>query len=209
MVGMGLLVVVVDQLTKYWILGYFVTQGHTQPIPLLGPYLELWFIPNTGVAFSLLEGQTIKFLLIGLAIAAIAYLYWRSRETGTLLLKVAFGLVLGGAVGNLLDRFTRQYVVDFIHFQIPQIGFSFAVFNMADSAITLGVLLLAYLLWRGGANEPAAEKPASPTGAASSATSNLNGRHGGAVDGSVSDSAPGRSMARTAPRVRRKLTDNG
>jgi signal peptidase II len=153
MVGVGLLVVIVDQLTKQWILEYFLSGRSRPAIPILGPFLELRFIENTGVAFSLLEGQTIKFLLIALAIAAIAYLYWRTRETGSLLLKMSFGLVLGGAMGNLIDRFARGFVVDFIHFQIPQIGFSFAIFNIADSAISIGVVLLAYLLWSSNAQE--------------------------------------------------------
>jgi signal peptidase II len=160
MVGIGLFVVLIDQLTKRWILGYFLTGRPKGPIPILGSYLELLYTENTGVAFSLLEGQTIKFILIALAIAAIGYLYWRTRERGSLLLKLSFGLVLGGAVGNLVDRFVRGFVVDFIHVQIPQIGFNFAVFNVADSAISIGVVLLAYLLWRSSPQDSAAE----PTG---------------------------------------------
>jgi signal peptidase II len=146
MVAIALLVITVDQLTKRWIVEYF-TSALRPPVPVLGNLLELQYVQNTGVAFSMLEGQTLKFAFIGIAIAVIAYLYWRMREEGSLLLKVSFGLVLGGAIGNLIDRFTRQYVVDFIHFQIPGI-FNFAVFNIADSGITIGVLLLAYLLWR-------------------------------------------------------------
>ncbi|HEX6819174.1 MAG TPA: signal peptidase II [Ktedonobacterales bacterium] len=171
MVGMGILVVVVDQLTKQWILNYF-THGAPKPaIPILGEFLELQFIGNSGVAFSMLEGQNLKFILIGLAIAAICYLYWRTRETGSLLLKVSFGLVLGGAVGNLIDRFVRGYVVDFIHVQIPQIGFNFAVFNMADSAISVGVVLLAFLLWRDGTQESATAGTAESQGASTNGQS--------------------------------------
>jgi signal peptidase II len=159
MLGIGLFVVLVDQLTKRWILQYFLTGRPKEAIPILGPYLELRYTENTGVAFSLLEGQTIKFILIALAIAAIGYLYWRTRETGSLLLKASFGLVLGGAVGNLVDRFVRGFVVDFIHVQIPQIGFNFAVFNVADSGISIGVVLLAYLLWRSSPQEPETAAP--------------------------------------------------
>ncbi len=146
MVAIGLLAVVVDQLTKRWIVTYF-TSAPRPPVPLLGQVLELQYLQNTGVAFSLLEGTPLKFLFIAIAITMISWLYWRNRTDGSLLLKVAFGLILGGAAGNLIDRFTRQYVVDFIHFQIPG-RFNFAVFNLADSSITVGVLLLAYLLWR-------------------------------------------------------------
>jgi signal peptidase II len=188
MAGMGLLVIVIDQLTKQWILEYFKTCGGRQPIPVLGPILELQLLCNTGVAFSLLEGDGIKFLLIGIAIVAIGYLYWRSRETGSLLLKVSFGLVLGGALGNLIDRLHYGFVVDFIHFQIPRIGFSFAVFNIADSAISVGVVILAYLLWRSGPHE-------------------VGQRTGDAAPGeqpSPGDILPG-GAGRSVPRIRRKL----
>ncbi len=149
MVGVGLLVIILDQLTKHWIVSFFSSKPEGYVVPILGQILSLVYVQNTGVAFSLLEGQTVMFLFIALAIGVIAYLYWRSRETGSLLLKITFGLVLGGAIGNLIDRFSHAYVVDFIHFQIPGI-FDFAVFNVADSAISIGVVVLAYLIWRMG-----------------------------------------------------------
>jgi signal peptidase II len=189
MAGIALVVIVLDQLTKQWVLEYFTAPSHPSSIPILGPYLELIYVQNPGVAFSMFEGQSIKYLLIAVAIIAIIYLYWRSRETGSLLLKVSFGLVLGGALGNLIDRFTRQSVVDFIHFQIPQIGFNFAVFNLADSAISVGVLLLAYLLWRA----PQELAPASgPVG-----------------EPPRPDSIPPNGYNETGPRVRRKISGNG
>jgi len=147
MVAAGVFVVLVDQLSKHWITSYFTSGAPKGPISLLGPYLQLIYDQNTGVAFSLLEGQTVLFLFIALAITVVGYLYWRLRDTGSLLLKLTFGLILGGALGNLIDRFSHQYVVDFIHFQIPG-HFDFAIFNLADSAICIGVVLLAVLLWR-------------------------------------------------------------
>jgi signal peptidase II len=149
MVGLGLLVIVLDQLTKHWIVSYFSSKPEGYIVPILGQIVTLQYVENTGVAFSLLQGQTVMFLFIALAIAVIGYLYWRSRETGSVALKLSFGLVLGGAVGNLIDRFSHEYVVDFIHFQIPRI-FDFAVFNIADSAISVGVVVLAFLIWRMG-----------------------------------------------------------
>ncbi|HEV8192529.1 MAG TPA: signal peptidase II [Ktedonobacterales bacterium] len=160
MVAFGLLVIIVDQLTKHWVQTYFAAHPGTA-ISLLGDVLTLDYTQNTGVAFSLLSGQAIMFFLIALAICVIGALYWRTRETGTLLLKVSFGLVLGGAIGNLIDRIAHQYVVDFIHFQIRSV-FDFAVFNVADSAITVGVILLAALLWLGGA-ETRGDTPSAPT----------------------------------------------
>ncbi len=162
MVAFGFLVIIVDQLTKHWVQDYFAAHPGTV-VSVVGDVLTLIYTQNTGVAFSLLSGQAIMFLLIALAICVIGVLYWRTRETGTLLLKVSFGLVLGGAFGNLIDRITHQYVVDFIHFQIPAINFSFAVFNVADSAISVGVVLLAALLWLGGAEVRGGDAPSAPT----------------------------------------------
>ncbi len=163
MVLVGVLVIVLDQLTKAWIVQYFGSGIATKPpIAIVGDVLQLIYVPNTGVAFSLFEGQTIKFIFIGIALCVISVLYWRSRDVGSLALKLTFGLILGGAIGNLLDRFTRHYVVDFIHFQIPQ-RFDWPVFNVADSAISVGVVLLALLLWRSelapGAPEAAVPEP--------------------------------------------------
>ena len=149
MVGLGLLVIVLDQLTKHWITSYFSTKPQGYSVPILGQVLTLVYLENPGVAFSLLEGQAVMFFFIAIAIGVIGYLYWRSRENGSLLLKLSFGLVLGGAIGNLIDRFSHTYVVDFVHFQIPGV-FNFAVFNVADSAISVGVVLLAFMIWRMG-----------------------------------------------------------
>jgi signal peptidase II len=186
MVLAGLFVILLDQLTKYWVVQYFVyPNGYKPSISLLGPFLELAYVQNSGVAFSLLSSDSIKFLFIALAIAVIGYLYWRNRENGSLLLKFSFGLVVGGAIGNLIDRFRLSYVIDFIHFQIPNLHFDFAVFNIADSAISVGVVLLAFLLWQGSTGE-ASEKPeASP---------------------SVVATDPPSASQPSVPRVRRRIT---
>jgi signal peptidase II len=188
MVAAGVLVVLLDQLTKSWIVRYFgnpIAPSHP-PIQILGHILELQYVQNQGVAFSLFEGQTVMFLFIAIAVGVIGYLYWRARDTGPLLLKLTFGLILGGAIGNLVDRFAHRYVVDFIHFHIPAIGFDFAVFNVADSAISIGVVLLAFLLWRG---DPIEQVPKVADTAAS--TPDSEGSQG------ITSGAP--------PRVRRKV----
>jgi len=191
-VAMGtvaLLVILLDQLTKSWIFDYFTTAGAPkQPISILGSVLQLEYTHNTGAAFNLFTGNAALFLFIALALGVIGTLYWRFRETGPLLLKLSFGLILGGAAGNLIDRATRGAVVDFIHFQLPAIHFSFAVFNVADSAICIGVAVLAFLLWRGDAQDAqdrrTATQPAPSTGAVT---------------------RPAASDAPAAPRVRRRV----
>jgi signal peptidase II len=181
MILAGLFVIVLDQLTKSWVVQFFVVPNSRDPIPLLGPFLELAYVQNSGVAFSLLTSDSIKFLFIALAIAVIGYLYWRNRENGSLLLKFSFGLVVGGAIGNLIDRFRLNYVIDFIHFQIPNLHFDFAVFNVADSAISVGVVLL----WQGSAGETKEKSEASP---------------------SVVATDPPSASQPSVPRVRRRIT---
>lgn len=190
--ALAVIVVVLDQLTKRWIVAYFQVPGLRRPIPILGDVLTLDYTQNTGVAFSLFAGQSILFLLISGAVLLVAVLYWRVRDTGGLVLKLTFGLILGGAAGNLIDRFTRAFVVDFIHFQIPG-HFDWPVFNVADSAVSVGVVLLAYLLWRG---DPAAStandaRPAGPgTGASVSGANGANGVSGASGPGSRPAAAP-------------------
>src|SRR5262245_56580107 len=98
--AVGAVVLLLDQLSQYWIVQYFSVGAPKGPVPILGHVLELLYTPNTGVAFSLLEGADVKFLFIAVAIAVIGVLYWRARDTGSLLLKVTFGMILGGAAGN-------------------------------------------------------------------------------------------------------------
>jgi signal peptidase II len=160
MVATGILVIILDQLVKHWITQNLKIGG--PPIPILGSILELMYVQNRGVAFSLLEGRESLYVLIAIAVAVIVWLYWRLRNSSSLLIKVIFGLIIGGAIGNLIDRLRLGYVVDFIHFQIPSIGFSFAVFNVADSSISVGVFLLIVVFLFSGRTEaePATRLPA-------------------------------------------------
>src|SRR5207302_5972042 len=90
-------------------------------------------------------------VMIIAAIAIITYLYLRMLNSGPLVYKLIFGMIIGGALSNLIDRARHSgYVVDFISFRIPQIGFYFAIFNIADAAISVGVFLLFITLLFGG-----------------------------------------------------------
>ncbi len=112
-------------------------------ISLIGDYLILYFIKNNGAAFSLFANNIVLVLLIAVAIGVIAYLYIRNINTASLWYKLIFGLIIGGALSNLIDRVRHGgYVVDFISFNIPQFNFHFAIFNLADAAISVGVVLL-------------------------------------------------------------------
>ena len=155
-----IVVIALDQLTKHWITSYFTTGAQKQPIALVGNILQLEYDFNKGVAFSLLWSSALLFVFIALALVVIGVIYWRIRDNDSIAPKIAFGLILGGAVGNLIDRVDKGYVTDFIHFQLPAIHFDFAIFNVADSCICVGVALLAFILWRGDVEAQRTTPPA-------------------------------------------------
>lgn len=147
----ALLVIGLDQWTKALVVAHLGPPSFGPQIPLIGPYLTLYYIRNQGAAFSMFNSNgPVLIVLIALAVAVIVYLYLRVLNTGSLLYKLIFGLIIGGASGNLLDRLFHGSVVDFIWFQIPQIGFNFAIFNLADASISVGVVLLFIVLIFGG-----------------------------------------------------------
>ena len=120
-----------------------------QSVPLL-PVLSLTLGYNPGAAFSILgdAGGWQRWFLSGLAVAVSGYLvYWLRQIGGSApLLSLGISLVLGGAVGNLIDRVRLGYVVDFIHLHYG--GFHWPVFNVADMAITVGVGLVLLAMFR-------------------------------------------------------------
>ena len=146
-----IVVITLDQWTKALVVANLSPPETRSPIPVIGDYLTIYYIQNSGAAFSLLANNIVLAILIGVAICVITYLYARMFNTGPLAYKLIFGLIIGGAAGNLIDRVVRGgYVVDFIFFRIPQIGYHFAIFNIADASISVGVFLLFLFILFGG-----------------------------------------------------------
>jgi len=170
----AVIVVVLDQWTKAWVVANLGPPGNGPKVSLVGNYLILYYIQNNGAAFSLFANSIVLIVFIVLAIGVISYLYLRMFNTANLGYKLIFGLIIGGAVGNLIDRARHSgYVVDFIFFRIPQIGFNFAVFNLADAAISVGVFLLFVALLFGNLRKPVTQRieptPATPSASESGA----------------------------------------
>lgn len=131
-----------DRLSKWWIMEV-VELPKIQMVQIL-PIFNLQWVENRGVSFGLLsaDGDLGRWLLVGLTILiAIGLGIWLKRVQ-TALLAVAIGLVIGGAIGNIYDRTVFGYVADFLQFHLGD--WSFAVFNVADSCITIGALLLIW-----------------------------------------------------------------
>jgi len=144
----ALVVIVLDQWTKALVVANLSPAGSKNPISLIGEYLVIYYVQNRGAAFGMFfSNSAILAVLISIAIVVVAYLYLRMLNRGPLIYKVVFGLIIGGAVGNLIDRAHHSgYVVDFISFRIPQLNYAFAIFNIADACISVGVCLLFVLI---------------------------------------------------------------
>ncbi len=133
---------VVDQITKR-LVEMRIELGGTEPLAsFLVPYLTLTHTQNSGAAFSILQEGGAIFFVVGAIVFALILYYAPRLPIRDWLSRVALGLQLGGAIGNLVDRTRIGAVTDFIHFQIPQINFDWPVFNVADSCIVVGVIIL-------------------------------------------------------------------
>ena len=128
-----------DQVSKFAV---FLLMQPGESIPLLSDFVRLTFVRNSGAAFGLLPGNRTPFLFTTfLAIAALLFLLFRSRRTGAGISSYLV-LVLAGATGNLIDRLRLGEVVDFV--DIGWKNVRWPVFNVADAAVTVGVLLFLY-----------------------------------------------------------------
>ena len=146
MLGLGLRVAVIalflDQISKWYLLNSFDMPG--RQLVEVTNFFNLRMVWNKGVSFGLLSAQTDlgRYVLIGFAMAVVGFLVvWLSRVHNRLL-AWSIGLVIGGAVGNVIDRVLYGAVADFFDFHA--LGYHFYTFNVADMAISLGVALLIY-----------------------------------------------------------------
>jgi signal peptidase II len=137
--GIALAVILLDQFTKTLILGYFQL-GDSRTVT---SFFNVVRVHNTGAAFSFLHDASgwQRWFFVGLGVAAAGFIVWMLRgHGGQRLFSWALALILGGALGNVIDRLLHGYVVDFI--QVHHRGWYFPSFNIADSAITVGAALL-------------------------------------------------------------------
>ena len=146
----GSIVLLIDQLTKAWIRTNIPLSGPIYPIPEAASFFRLTHLTNTGVAFGFLQGASMLYLLIVSVILMAVVLYARHLPWHLPAVQLAAGLQLGGAMGNLIDRVHQGYVTDFLDFYVSIGGkvYHYPPFNLADSAIVVGVGLLMVILWR-------------------------------------------------------------
>ena len=134
--GLAALVVVLDQVTKAWLTS-FLAPGQMQSV--VGDYIRLVHGQNNGALFGLFRESALLFGIVSLGVIALIVGY-HARGGRSVYLSITLGLLLGGALGNLIDRFRLGYVVDWIDMGIG--GLRFWTFNVADAAVSTAILLL-------------------------------------------------------------------
>ena len=137
LLAIGAAVVALDQYTKHLVRQAIPQNTSREPIPALGRFLTFTHVSNTGAAFGLFRDWSLVFIGVAVVVIVLILVYHRQLSGASWLLRVAFGLQLGGATGNLIDRLTQSgHVTDFIDVRI------WPVFNVADSSVVVGTVLL-------------------------------------------------------------------
>lgn len=150
-------IVLIDQVTKAWVRATMVVRGAS--IPVLGDVVRLFYVRNEGASFGMMPGYQPLFITVSLCVLVAIAAYVVRRRPQRRWIVIALGLVAGGALANLIDRVAFGWVTDFI-----RIPFDFPIFNIADSAVVVGVAMLVWWLLFG----PAPGGPSAASDAVSS-----------------------------------------
>ncbi len=135
----ALVIIFLDQFTKFLVRTKFQL---SESIPIITNILHFTYVTNTGSAFGLFKGFSIFFILFSIAVIAVILYSIKKIKENQKLMQLYAGLLLGGTIGNLIDRILFGHVIDFIDFRI------WPVFNVADSAVTISVIFLVFLMWK-------------------------------------------------------------
>ncbi len=147
---LGIITLISDQLTKIWIVQELGPEPLVEFRPIMGDWFRLVYSHNTGIAFNLFPNVSPLFTITSLIICGlIIYAYIAYLPNQSLFVQASIGFILGGAVGNIIDRIRLGYVIDFV-----QVGW-WPVFNVADSGITTGAIVLAIYITFAREEEPA------------------------------------------------------
>lgn len=155
MAAVAAAIFIFDQLTKLLVLRYL---GYAQEKVIIDGFFKFVHWGNTGAAWSMFKDNNSVLAVISLVAMVALFIFRKHFDTGTVAGHVALGLLFGGILGNLFDRWhpDRRHVIDFIYFYVNRRGgteVGFPAFNVADSAICIGVGLLFYLSWRHETNK--------------------------------------------------------
>lgn len=134
-------VLLLDQLTKFLVMKNMQVSDSLVVIP---HFFHIHYIQNRGAAWGMLQGETLFLALLSAGALILLNQYLSKQNRFSKLSIVSYGLLIGGMIGNLLDRILNHFVVDFLDFTI--LGYDFPVFNLADIGIVVGIFLLVFEL---------------------------------------------------------------
>ena len=150
----ALIVILLDQASKWFIEANVVYNTSWMPLDWLAPIFQITHIGNTGIAFGLFSGGSMIFALVAMIVTGAILYFAYSLPSGFMAMRIILGVILGGAIGNLIDRLRQGYVTDFLDFG------PWPVFNVADMAVVFGAIALAILMFHEERQLKAAEKEA-------------------------------------------------
>ncbi|SES65782.1 signal peptidase II [Natronincola peptidivorans] len=134
---LSFIVLALDQISKILVLKYLKNIGE---FPVIKNFLHFTYVENRGAAFGILQHQKWFFITMTILIVGFIIIYFRKERGYPKPMMIALSLIVGGAIGNFIDRVVHGFVVDFIDFRI------WPVFNIADSAIVIGQVLVVYVI---------------------------------------------------------------
>ena len=142
--AVAVLTLVVDRISKWAVMDSLKLGESWNPVAALERWVSLTYVTNTGAAFGLFPDHGVIFMVIAVVVIVAIIFYYRYLPGDQWLVQASLGLQLGGALGNLVDRLRYGHVIDFIDFKV------WPVFNVADSSVFVGVVILAFYLLRYG-----------------------------------------------------------
>lgn len=140
---LSIIFIIIDQVSKIIVVNNLT---NNKSIEVIKSFFYLTYTNNKGAAFSILTGRRILLILVALVVIGVLIYYVRKNKIEGKVNKIALSLVIGGSIGNLIDRILRGAVVDFIDIKI--FGYNFPIFNLADTFIVIGVFLLIIEMFR-------------------------------------------------------------
>lgn len=139
----GMFFMLLDQIIKLIVTKNMIIG---QEIKLIPNFFSIYYVENTGAAFSILGNKTIFLIIIAIICLIVLKNYIKNIKELTILKIISLGIMLGGILGNLFDRIVYKVVIDYLSFNI--FGYSFPVFNLADIGITVGAFLLVICMFK-------------------------------------------------------------
>ena len=143
-IWLTLVVILLDMISKYIVSRLLIVN---ESVMIIKNFFNITYVRNTGAAFSIFSENTFLVLIVSFIIIIVIILYISKNKPSNKMERVAYSLILGGAIGNFIDRVIYGYVRDFIEIDI--FGWDYPIFNLADVFVVVGVILLVIATWRG------------------------------------------------------------